>query len=104
MSTSVGPGAPPTKRPLAFHQGAGLWLAALAIGRRLYIHTPWGQRVFPNLYVMLVAVSTYYRKSAGLSLAGGRGARRCAAPHSAPAGVTGSFHEHVGGCAAAQLR
>ncbi len=65
--------------PLAFHQGAGLWLAALAIGRRLYIHTPWGQRVFPNLYVMLVAVSTYYRKSAGLSLAGD--VARAAIPH-----------------------
>jgi hypothetical protein len=65
--------------PLAFHQGAGLWLVALAIGRRLYIHTPWGQRVFPNLYVMLVAVSTYYRKSAGLSLAGD--VARAAMPH-----------------------
>ncbi len=65
--------------PLAFHQGAGLWLAALAIGRRLYIHTPWGQRVFPNLYVMLVAVSTYYRKSAGLSLA--VDVARAAVPH-----------------------
>ncbi len=65
--------------PLAFHQGAGLWLAALAIGRRLYVHTPWGQRVFPNLYVMLVAVSTYYRKSAGLSLASD--VARAAVPH-----------------------
>jgi hypothetical protein len=62
-------GSAANETPLIFHQGAGLWLAALAIGRRLYIHTPWGQRVFPNVYLMLVAISTYYRKSAGLSLA-----------------------------------
>lgn len=65
--------------PLVFHEGAGLWLAALAIGRRLCIHTPWGQDVYPNLFVMLVAVSTYYRKSAGLSLAGK--VARAAMPH-----------------------
>ncbi len=65
--------------PLLFHQGAGLWLVALAIGRRLYVHTPWGQQVFPNVYVMLVAVSTYYRKSAGLSLAAD--VARAAVPH-----------------------
>ncbi|HMN12623.1 MAG TPA: DUF3987 domain-containing protein [Bellilinea sp.] len=65
--------------PLRFHEGAGLWLAALAIGRRLHIHTPWGQEVYPNLFVMLVAVSTYYRKSAGLSLAGK--VARAAMPH-----------------------
>jgi hypothetical protein len=65
--------------PLRFHEGAGLWLAALAIGRRLYIHTPWRQKVHPNLYIMLVAVSTYYRKSAGLNLA--HDLARAAMPH-----------------------
>lgn len=65
--------------PVRFHEGAGLWLAALAIGRRLFIHTPWRQRVFPNLYIMLVAVSTYYRKSAGLNLA--HDVARAAMPH-----------------------
>jgi len=65
--------------PLRFHEGAGLWLGALAIGRRLCIHTPWGQAVYPNLYAMAVAVSTYYRKSAGLSLAGK--VARAAIPH-----------------------
>ncbi|MBN1964584.1 MAG: DUF3987 domain-containing protein [Anaerolineae bacterium] len=65
--------------PLRFHEGAGLWLAALAIGRRLYIHTPWRQKIHPNLYVMLVAVSTYYRKSAGLNLA--HDLARAAMPH-----------------------
>ncbi len=65
--------------PVRFHEGAGLWLAALAIGRRLYVHTPWRQRVFPNLYLMTVAVSTYYRKSAGLNLA--NDVARAAMPH-----------------------
>ena len=55
--------------PLNFHIGAGLYLAAIAVGRRMYVQTPWRQKVFPNLYIMIVAVSTYYRKSAGLSLA-----------------------------------
>lgn len=65
--------------PLAFHLGAGLYLAAIAVGRRLYIQTPWRQQVFPNLYLMVVAVSTYYRKSAGLSLASE--VARLAIPH-----------------------
>jgi DNA-binding transcriptional ArsR family regulator len=46
-----------------------LYLAAIAVGRRLCLQTPWRQLIFPNLYLMVVAVSTYYRKSAGLSLA-----------------------------------
>ncbi|MCC7210006.1 MAG: DUF3987 domain-containing protein [Anaerolineae bacterium] len=62
-------GASANETPVIFHEGAALCLAAMAVGRRLYIHTPWRQPVFPNLYVMLVALSTYYRKSAGLSLA-----------------------------------
>ncbi len=65
--------------PMAFHLGAGLYLAAIAVGRRLYIQTPWRQQVFPNLYLMVVAVSTYYRKSAGLSLASE--VARLAIPH-----------------------
>ena len=65
--------------PLSFHLGAGLYLASIAIGRRLYVQTPWRQKVFPNLYVMIVAVSTYYRKSAGLSLA--NEVARLAIPH-----------------------
>jgi hypothetical protein len=39
----------------------------------------WRQSVFPNLYIMIVAVSTYYRKSAGLSLASE--VARAAMPH-----------------------
>ncbi len=72
-------GSAANETPLAFHLGAGLYLAAVAVGRRLYIHTPWRQQVFPNLYLMVVAVSTYYRKSAGLSLASE--VARLAIPH-----------------------
>ncbi len=72
-------GASANETPLIFHEGAALYLAAVAIGRRLFINTPWRQQVFPNLYVMIVAVSTYYRKSAGLSLAGE--VARVAMPH-----------------------
>lgn len=62
-------GSAANETPLLFHEGSGLYLAAVAIGRRLHINTRWRQQVFPNLYLMTVAVSTYYRKSAGLSLA-----------------------------------
>jgi hypothetical protein len=33
-------GSAANETPLAFHLGAGLYLAAVAVGRRLYIHTP----------------------------------------------------------------
>lgn len=72
-------GSAANETPLAFHLGAGLYLAAIAVGRRLYIQTPWRQQVFPNLYIMIAAVSTYYRKSAGLSLAAE--VARIAIPH-----------------------
>ncbi len=55
--------------PMNFHVGAGLYLLSVAIGRRLFVQAPWQQQIFRNLYVMIVAVSTYYRKSAGLNLA-----------------------------------
>lgn len=72
-------GSSANETPLIFHEGAALYLAAVAIGRRLFINTPWRQQVFPNLYVMIVAISTYYRKSAGLSLASE--IARAAIPH-----------------------
>lgn len=72
-------GGSANETPLNFHVGAGLYLAAIAVGRRLYIQTPWRQQVFPNLYIMIVAISTYYRKSAGLSLA--NEVARTAIPH-----------------------
>lgn len=72
-------GSAANETPLIFHQGTGLYLAAVAVGRRLSLETPWQQQIFPNLYVMTVAVSTYYRKSAGLNL--GAMVARAAMPH-----------------------
>lgn len=111
-------GASANETPLLFHQGAGLYLAAVAVGRRLYINTPWRQQVFPNLYVMTVAVSTYYRKSAGLSLAAE--VARAAMPHmilpqpgspendrGSPRNRTvswGGLFEHARRCVAAELQ
>lgn len=36
--------------PMIFHQAAGLWLLATAVGRRLYGEAPWGVKIYPNLY------------------------------------------------------
>ena len=55
--------------PMIFHQAAGLWLLSTAIGRRLYGEAPWGVKLYPNLYLMLVASTTYYRKSTAYKLA-----------------------------------
>jgi predicted transcriptional regulator len=65
--------------PLAFHQAAGLWLLATAVGRRLYGEAPWGVRIYPNLYLMLVAGTTFYRKSTAYKLA--ESVARAAIPH-----------------------
>lgn len=55
--------------PIIFHEGTSLFLGALAIGRRVCLHTHWNEALYPNLYIMMVAVSTYYRKTAALRLA-----------------------------------
>lgn len=55
--------------PLSFHRAAGLAIAGVAIGRRCYIATHYGEDVHPNLYVMIVAISTYYHKTTSLRLA-----------------------------------
>jgi hypothetical protein len=55
--------------PMSFHLAAGLWLLSIAIGRRLYGAAPWGINLYPNLYIMLVASTTYYRKSTAYKLA-----------------------------------
>jgi hypothetical protein len=65
--------------PLVFHQAAGLWLLATAVGRRLYGESPWGVRIYPNLYMMLVAGTTFYRKSTAYKLA--ESVARAAIPH-----------------------
>jgi predicted transcriptional regulator len=72
-------GATGNQTPLIFHQAAGLWLLATAVGRRLYGEAPWGIRVYPNLYLMLVAGTTFYRKSTAYKLA--ESVARAAIPH-----------------------
>ena len=62
-------GATGNQTPMIFHQAAGLWLLSTAIGRRLYGEAPWGVKLYPNLYLMLVASTTYYRKSTAYKLA-----------------------------------
>ncbi len=65
--------------PMLFHQAAGLWLLATAVGRRLYGEAPWGVKIYPNLYLMLVAGTTFYRKSTAYKLA--EQVARAAIPH-----------------------
>jgi hypothetical protein len=72
-------GAAGNQTPLIFHQAAGLWLLATAVGRRLYGEAPWGVRIYPNLYMMLVAGTTFYRKSTAYKLA--ESVARAAIPH-----------------------
>lgn len=72
-------GATGNQTPLVFHQAAGLWLLATAVGRRLYGEAPWGVKLYPNLYLMLIAGTTFYRKSTAYKLA--EGVARSAIPH-----------------------
>lgn len=55
--------------PMIFHQAAGLWVLATAVGRRLYGEALWGVKIYANLYLMLVAGTTFYRKSTAYKLA-----------------------------------
>ena len=72
-------GATGNQTPMIFHQAAGLWLLATAVGRRLYGEAPWGVKIYPNLYLMLVAGTTFYRKSTAYKLA--EQVARAAIPH-----------------------
>ncbi|MBN1121546.1 MAG: bifunctional DNA primase/polymerase [Anaerolineae bacterium] len=56
--------------PVIFHQAAGIWQLAVAIARRLYVTAPWGVKIWPNLYMMFVADTTFYRKTTAFKLAG----------------------------------
>ena len=62
-------GAVGNETPLSFHCFSFFWLLATAVGRRLATQTTWGQRIHANLYLMIVAPSTYYRKSTACNLA-----------------------------------
>ncbi len=55
--------------PITFHQAAGIWLLSVAIGRRLYVEAPWGIKLYSNTYMMMVADTTFYRKTTAYKLA-----------------------------------
>lgn len=57
----------PMSHPL-FYEAAGLWLASVAIARRLVLRTPYGE-VYPNLFILLIATTTVWHKSSVLDLA-----------------------------------
>ena len=54
--------------PEIFHMGTGIWMAAVAIARRLHVDARWGIRIYPNLYMMFIADTTFYRKTTAYKL------------------------------------
>jgi hypothetical protein len=54
--------------PDLLHESAALFLAATAIARRLVLKMPFGD-VYPNLFILWIAVTTFFRKSTALLLA-----------------------------------
>lgn len=64
--------------PAIFHESAALWLACVAIARRLMLPMPYGE-IYPNLFIAWVANSTLYHKTTALNVA--RAAARDAFPH-----------------------
>jgi len=54
--------------PRFFHEAAALWLASVAVARRLVLPVAYG-KVLPNLYLAWIAPSTLYAKSTSMELA-----------------------------------
>lgn len=59
---------PLTDAPPEFHLISGLCALSAAVGNRLYTES-WGQNVFPHLWAVLVAPSSFWRKSTAISQA-----------------------------------
>jgi hypothetical protein len=55
------------RTPQLMHQAAGLWLASVAVARRLHIAMPHGD-IFPNLYLLAVARTTLFSKTTGMGV------------------------------------
>jgi len=53
--------------PRSFHESGALWLAAVAIARRLVLKMPFGD-IHPNLFVVWIAPSTLYRKTTAFNI------------------------------------
>jgi hypothetical protein len=53
--------------PDLFHESAGLFLASVAVARRLVLPMAYGD-IYPNLFILWVANTTLYRKSTALTV------------------------------------
>lgn len=54
--------------PRIFHEGIGLWLLASVSTRRMCVRIG-GEYIYPNLYLLIIARTTIYRKSTAMKLA-----------------------------------
>jgi hypothetical protein len=59
---------PLTDAPVEFHVASGLSALAAAAGNRVWVDS-WGQTTFPHLWVVLVAPSSFWRKSTSINVA-----------------------------------
>lgn len=59
---------PLTDAPVEFHLISGLCAISSAIGNDLYVES-WGQNVYPHLWAVLVAPSSFWRKSTSINTA-----------------------------------
>lgn len=57
-----------TDAPRIFHKYVAYMMLSCALGRKAYLEFA-GDRVYPNLYMLLIAPSTMYRKSTSLNIA-----------------------------------
>lgn len=64
--------------PDLFHESAALFLAALVIARRLVLKMAFDD-IYPNLYILWVAITTFFRKSTALNIS--RNISREVTPH-----------------------
>lgn len=52
--------------PALFHESAALWLASVAIARRLVLPMSFGE-IYPNLFILWLADTTLYRKTTAIN-------------------------------------
>lgn len=56
-----------TDAPPQFHRFVAYWVLSTLLGRRVYMHLG-DERLFPNLWLVVLAPSSFYRKSTALSI------------------------------------
>jgi hypothetical protein len=64
----LGAVTPLTDAPVEFHLASGLAAIAGAVGNRMHVQS-WGQTVYPHLWTVLVAPSSFWRKSTSINTA-----------------------------------